>query len=263
MVEGPFRVCVVCTPEVRLPSCATDVDTYAAVMDDAVLTARELVRLRFPAAQAAFLAGSVLTDRRTHTSDLDIVLLLDGPPAPYRESLLYRGWPVELFVQTEAAWRSFAEQETAKRSSPLLAMCSDGMLLVDRDGLGASLQAEARQRWAAGPPPLSDRERDHLRYALTDLLDDLRGCADPAERVYLVSHMLQRASELALVAGGHWLGGGKWLSRRLAAADPRLHCSLTEAAAQAIAGHTSAFTAVVAEALDQAGGPLWDGYVVR
>ncbi|MFF1686284.1 MULTISPECIES: nucleotidyltransferase domain-containing protein [unclassified Streptomyces] len=232
-------------------------------MDDPVLTARELVRDRFPAALAAFLAGSVLTDRRTPTSDLDIVVLLDGPPAPSRENLLYRGWPVELFVQTEAVWRSFADEETAKRNSPLLAMCSDGMLLVDTDGLGASLQAEARKRWAAGPPPLSDRERDYQRYILTDLLDDLRGCADPAERVHLVAHMLQRASELALLVGGHWLGGGKWLSRRLAAADPGLHFALTEAAAQAIAGHTSGFAAVVTEVLDQAGGPLWDGYAIR
>ncbi|MFC9463030.1 nucleotidyltransferase domain-containing protein [Streptomyces sp. NPDC056983] len=232
-------------------------------MDDPVLTARELVRDRFPAARAAFLAGSVLTDRRTPTSDLDIVVLLEGPPAPNRENLVYRGWPVELFVQTETVWHQFAEQETAKRSSPLLAMCSDGMLLVDRDGLGASLQAEARKRWAAGPPPLSDRERDYQRYILTDLLEDLRGCADPAEQVHLVAHMLQRASELVLLAGGHWLGGGKWLSRRLAAADPGLHRVLTEAAAQAVAGDTSVFAAAVTQALDRAGGPLWDGYAIR
>ncbi|MFJ8826729.1 nucleotidyltransferase domain-containing protein [Streptomyces sp. NPDC102467] len=232
-------------------------------MDDPVLTARALLRDRFPTALAAFLAGSVLTDRRTPTSDLDIVVLLDGPPAPSRENLLYRGWPVELFVQTEAVWHSFADQETAKRSSPLLAMCSDGMLLVDANGLGASLQSEARKRWAAGPPQLSERERDYQRYILTDLLDDLRGCTDPAERVYLVSHMLQRAAELALLAGGHWLGGGKWLSRRLAAADPGLHRSLTDAAAQAIAGHTSAFAAVLTQVLDQVGGPLWDGYAIR
>ncbi|WP_327169858.1 nucleotidyltransferase domain-containing protein [Streptomyces subrutilus] len=232
-------------------------------MDDPVLTARELVRDRYPNARAAFLAGSVLTDHRTPTSDLDIVVLLDGPPAPSRENLVYQGWPVELFVQTEAVWHGFADRETAQRSSPLLAMCAHGMLLVDTDGLGASLQDEARQRWAAGPPPLSDRERDHQRYVLTDLLDDLRGCADPAERVYLVAHMLQRASESALLAGGHWLGGGKWLSRRLAAADPGMHRALSEAAPQAIAGDATLFVAVVAEVLELAGGPLWDGYAVR
>ncbi|KPI15499.1 DNA polymerase beta domain protein region [Actinobacteria bacterium OV450] len=233
-------------------------------MDDPVLTARELVQERFPAARAAFLAGSVLTHRRTPTSDLDIVVLLDGPPAPSRENLVYRGWPVELFVQTEAVWHGFADQETAKRNSPLLAMCAEGLLLVDTDGLGASLQDEAHKRWAAGPPPLSDRERDHQRYVLTDLLDDLRGCTDPAERAYLVSHMLQRASELALQVGGHWLGGGKWLSRRLAAADPGLHRALSGAAVRALAaGETKDFAAAVTRVLDLAGGPLWDGYAIR
>ncbi|MGW2864586.1 nucleotidyltransferase domain-containing protein [Streptomyces sp. NPDC001205] len=232
-------------------------------MDDPILTARELVTDRFPSARAAFLAGSVLTSRRTPTSDLDIVVLLDGPPAPSRENLVYRGWPVELFVQTEADWRSFADQETAKRSSPLLAMCADGMLLVDTDGLGAALQDEARQRLAAGPPPLTDRERDYQRYILSDLLDDLRGCTDPAERTYLVTHLLQRASELVLLVGGHWLGSGKWLSRRLAAADPEVHRALSATVPQAIAGDVTGFVAVVAEVLDLAGGPLWDGYAIR
>ncbi|MEV5989588.1 hypothetical protein AB0L85_32370 [Streptomyces sp. NPDC052051] len=35
------------------------------------------------------------------------------------------------------------------------------------------------------------------------------------------------------------------------------------AAAQAVAGDTSVFAAVVAEVLDRAGGPLWDGYAIR
>lgn len=232
-------------------------------MDDPILTARALVRDRCPDARAAFLAGSVLTERRTPMSDLDIVVVMDGPPAPGRETLVHRGWPVELFLQTEAVWRDFADKETAKRSSPLLSMCAEGMLLVDADGLGASLQEEARRRWAAGPPPLSERERDYLRYVVTDLLDDLRGCADPAERVYLVAQLLQRASELVLMAGGHWLGGGKWLSRRLAAADPALHRALHEAAAEAVGGDIEGFDAAVTRALDTAGGPLWEGYVVR
>ncbi|MET9254626.1 nucleotidyltransferase domain-containing protein [Streptomyces sp. NPDC003717] len=234
-------------------------------MDDPVPTARELVRDRFPAARAAFLAGSVLTDRRTPTSDLDIVVLLHGSSGLGRENLVYRGWPVELFVQNEAVWHGFADRETAKRSSPLLAMCAAGLLLVDADGLGAALQAEARERLAAGPPPLSDAERDHQRYFLTDLLDDLRGCTDPAERLYLVAHTLQRASEFALLAGGHWLGGGKWLSRRLADADPATHRALSEAAALAIAGDggTEGFAMAVTEVLNLGGGPLWEGYAVR
>ncbi|MFE9401736.1 nucleotidyltransferase domain-containing protein [Streptomyces sp. NPDC006530] len=228
-----------------------------------VKTAEELVRARFPKARAAFLAGSVMTRRRTPTSDLDIVVLLHGPPAPFRESLIYGDWPVELFVQTEAVWRSFAERETAERHSPLLAMCAEGLLLTDRDGLGAALQAESRRRLAAGPPPVAPAELEDRRYALTDTLDDLRGCADPLERTYLVATLLQRASELALLTGGHWLGSGKWLSRRLGAADPDLHRRLTHSAAAALADQADAatdFTSVVDEILHRAGGPLWAGY---
>ncbi|MGW2491758.1 nucleotidyltransferase domain-containing protein [Streptomyces sp. NPDC001606] len=230
---------------------------------DHVTIARDLVHARFPDARAAFLAGSVLTERRTPTSDLDIVVLLAGPPAPFRESLVHRGWPVELFVQTEADWRAFAERETAGRSSPLLHMCAHGMLLADADGLGAALRTEARERLAAGPPPVPAAELADRRYALTDTLDDFRGCTDPLERTYLVADLLRRASELVLLTGGHWLGGGKWLSRRLAMADPGLHGRLTAAAAAAVAGTAEgadAFTAAVQEALDLAGGPLWAGY---
>ncbi|MEB8338385.1 nucleotidyltransferase domain-containing protein [Streptomyces endophyticus] len=263
---------------------------------DHVSTAEQLVRDRFPDARAAFLAGSVLTERRTPRSDLDIVVLLSGPPAPYRESLLHEGWPVELFVQTEADWHRFVEQDIANRRSPLLAMCAEGLLLSDADGIGAALRAEARRRWAAGPPPVPESELEDRRYALTDTLDDLEGCADPLERAYLVAHLLGRASELALLAGGHWLGGGKWLSRRLADADPQLHRRLTAGAAAAMsgvadtgdtkaAGHTGdtnatgdagdtkaagdteaadavvgRFADVVREVLDAAGGPCWAGY---
>lgn len=230
---------------------------------DHVEIARELVRSRFPEARAAFLAGSVLTHRRTLTSDLDIVVLLAGPPAPFRESLAYEGWPVELFVQTEADWRLFAERETAARRSPLLAMCAEGMVLIDTDGLGAALQAESRARMAAGPPPASATELEDRRYAITDSLDDLRGCADPLERTYIVADLLQRASELALLAGGHWLGGGKWLSRRLAAAEPELHSRLTAGAAAAISNTPDGngdFVEAVEEVLELAGGPRWAGY---
>ncbi|MFE4860486.1 nucleotidyltransferase domain-containing protein [Streptomyces sp. NPDC056670] len=230
---------------------------------DHVQTASELVNSRFPEARAAFLAGSVLTRRRTATSDLDIVVLLDGPPAPFRESLVHNDWPVELFVQTEADWRSFAERETAARQSPLLAMCAEGLLLTDRDGLGATLQAESRRRLAAGPPPLSATECEDRRYALTDTLDDFRGCTDPLERTYLVAALLRGASELALLTGGHWLGAAKWLSRRLATADPDLHRRLTGAAASAIAdrpGGSAEFAEAVHGVLQQAGGPIWSGY---
>ena len=69
---------------------------------DAIDAARAVVDEHHPAARAAFLGGSVLTGRRTPLSDLDIVVLLHGSPAPYRSSLRHGEWPVEMFVHTEA-----------------------------------------------------------------------------------------------------------------------------------------------------------------
>ncbi|WP_328413767.1 hypothetical protein OG542_25320 [Streptomyces violaceus] len=84
--------------------------------------------------------------------------------------------------------------------------------------------------------------------------------------MYLITRLLQRAAELALLTDGHRLGGGKWLSRRLAAPHPGLHTRLTEAASAALSNPTTepvAFTAAVEEILDRAGGPLWTGYSRR
>ncbi|GAA2577458.1 hypothetical protein GCM10010304_18020 [Streptomyces roseoviolaceus] len=84
--------------------------------------------------------------------------------------------------------------------------------------------------------------------------------------MHLVTHLPQPAAELALLTDGHWLGGGKWLSRRLAAADPDLHTRLTEAASAELSNPTTepvAFTAAVEEVLERAGGPRWAGYSRR
>jgi hypothetical protein len=228
-----------------------------------VAAAEELVARRFPDVRAAFLAGSVLTAHRTHTSDLDILVLVGAGSSRYRESFRHLGWPVELFVQSEEDWHDFVAEETAVRRSPLLHMTAHGRLLVDADGLGARLRAEARQRLADGPPHVPASQLGTKRYALTDSLDDLRGCADPREQIFLAAHLLEQAAELVLLADGCWLGAGKWLSRRLADADPGLHGRLTAGVAAVASGAPDGrerLVTAVTEALDRAGGPLWEGY---
>ena len=69
----------------------------------AVADARALVAQWFPEARAAWLGGSVVLGSATPGSDLDVTVLLPGPPAPFRDSRRYRGGPVELCVHTETA----------------------------------------------------------------------------------------------------------------------------------------------------------------
>lgn len=227
---------------------------------DAIDAARAVVEAHHPDARAAFLGGSVVTGRPTVTSDLDIVVLLHGAPAPYRASLQHDDWPVELFVHTEASWHAYVDREVLKRRSPLLWMCADGLLLFDVDGLGARLAAEARKLAAAGPPAVSAEEIDDCRYAITDLLDDLAGCTDQGERLFIATELARRTGELALAIGGSWGGGGKWLARRLETTAPGLSMRLYHAVREVLEGQVESLVGVVDEVLGQAGGRLWEGY---
>jgi hypothetical protein len=216
--------------------------------------ARALVTARFPAARAAFLGAGVLSARRTPTSDLDIVVI-DGQQAPYRESLIWRNWPVELFVQRASTIGDWFAKDRARRRPALARMCSDGVILTDADGTAAAVREQARAVLAAGPPRAEPAELDRRRYGLTDLLDDLTGSSDPGETAVICWSVLCDAAELALLIDGSWLGSGKWLLRELRAAEPQLADELLEAR------DDPARLASLAEGvLTRAGGRLWAGY---
>ena len=217
--------------------------------------ARALVSDRVPAARAAFLGGGILSARRTPTSDLDIVILIDGPPAPYRESLRWRGWPVELFVQQPGTIAAWFAKDVARRRPTLARICADGVILADADGTATAVRDQARAVLAAGPPAVEPAELDWRRYSLTDLLDDLAGSTDPGETAVICWHVITGSAELALVLAGAWLGSGKWLLRELRAIDPRFADELIAAR-----DDPARLAGLADGVLARAGGRLWAGY---
>ncbi|GLZ36816.1 nucleotidyltransferase domain-containing protein [Actinokineospora sp. NBRC 105648] len=207
----------------------------------------EVVEQRYPRALAAFLAGSHAAGTATRTSDIDLVVIHAGPA--HRDTIRHGSQLVEVFAHSRASLWEFVDRETELRRSPLLHMCATGVLVRDRDAVGAGIQAQAVRRFAAGPPPLSDHERDDARYAVTDLLDDLDGARDPGEAVFVSARLLVEVARLALARDRQWLGNGKWLWRRLHAHDPALAETL----------RTDPRTGAV-EVLGRVGGSLRDGY---
>jgi hypothetical protein len=235
--------------------CAHDQSGAKMPGMDPVADARALVSERFPAALAAFLGGGVLSDSRTPTSDLDIVVLIGHLPAPYRESTTWRNWPAELFVHRPDTIGAWFAKDRARRRPTLARMCTDGVVLADVDGTSATVRNHAQAVLAAGPPPLDPAELDRRRYGLCDLLDDLAGTADDGERAIICACVVRDTAELALVTAGRWLGTGKWLLRELRAADPQ------QAEELVAAREDPAKLAAVADGvLARAGGRLWDGY---
>ena len=254
----------------RLTLCRTVENAGAAgppdmprcgVPADPVNVATRLVGERFPGAHASFLGGSAPTARRTPWSDLDIVVVLDGPPAPFRNTSRYDGWVVELFVQTPTSLAHYWRKDAAARRTPLLRMVAEGVILTSVDGAAETYRAQAGALLAAGPAVPSAATVDMQRYLVTDLVDDLRGCTDPVETAYLAATLVLAASDLLLLARNRWSARGKWLPRRLAETDADLPGRLVAGQRAAIAeGDREPLVAAVLAVLDRTGGPLQDGF---
>ncbi|MBO3739392.1 nucleotidyltransferase domain-containing protein [Actinoplanes flavus] len=231
--------------------------------DRPVDVAARLVRERFPGVLAAFLGGSSVTGRRTPWSDLDIVVVLDGPPAPFRETLRFEGWVVELFVQTETSIEYYWGSDAERRRTPLLRMVADGVILAGGDGAATAFQERAAALLAAGPVAPDAATIDYQRYLLTDLVDDLRGCTEPVELAYLAATLMLAASDFLLLAENRWSARGKWLPRRIGEVDPDLPGRLAAGQrAVAVDGDREPLIAAVLAVLDFAGGPLQEGFVL-
>ncbi|HKA68209.1 MAG TPA: nucleotidyltransferase domain-containing protein [Actinomycetes bacterium] len=224
--------------------------------------AQELVASAFPDALAAFLGGNVLSSRRTVTSDLDILVVVPGPPAPYRETIRYGDWLVELFVHTEASVRHYFGKDRDRRHPALSTIAARGVVLADPAGIADAILAEANALLEAGPPELTQSERTDLRYALSGLIDDLTGATDHDELVFIANHVFEAAAQLYLLDRRLWPGTFKWLGRRLLDEAPALHARLLAAHRSVIcAGEIEPLRATAMEILDRAGGWLQEGYL--
>jgi predicted nucleotidyltransferase len=221
--------------------------------------ARQLVNELYPDARAAWLGGSVVRGDATATSDLDITVLLDGPPAPRRKSIEYGGWPVELFVHTDKSIRYFADKDQERRQPSLARLIGESVVLVDTDGSGSRLQRDCLAEIAAGPRPLTPAELDLQRYGITNLIDDLVDASSDL-RVAIASILWQDAARLLLTGAGHWSGTGKGLLRELAAYD---ETHGTDHAQGLLNGVTADDNSLIEEAdriLDLYGGRLFAGF---
>jgi GrpB-like predicted nucleotidyltransferase (UPF0157 family)/predicted nucleotidyltransferase len=230
-----------------------------------IAVARRLVAERYPQSRAAWLGGSVAAGTHTETSDLDITVLLDGPPAPYRHSETIDGWPVEWFVQTEESLLRFCDDDRTRRRRPTtMRLVGSAVILVDTDGSGRRLQHNLHEMDRHGPPPVSFSELENQRYAVTDLLADLTGAHGDDERLTVAAALTWATADLLLAVNGRWSGSGKWLLREVERLDNDF---ATTHAAQLISGLRNSATGdpvplrqIVLEILNAAGGPLFTGY---
>ncbi|WP_353477944.1 nucleotidyltransferase domain-containing protein [Halobacillus sp. ACCC02827] len=87
---------------------------------------KRIIDERFPACDAAIVAGSVIRGEGTATSDLDIVLFERERQASYRTSFFAYGWPMEVFVHSFLSYENYFESDREGGQPSLQQMVSEG-----------------------------------------------------------------------------------------------------------------------------------------
>lgn len=237
-----------------------------SAQEAALAQAGRLVGELFPQALGAVLGGSAAQGRSTPASDLDIGILLPDSTGSGRETTRHEGRLVELFFNAVGELPQFFEWDRARRRGTVVFVYAHGVTLADPDGYVARTRQLAQEVVAMGPPPLTPEQWSRGRYVLTCYMDDLDDTAPVCrhEQLVIADHVLREAAELVTARHGAWTGIGKWLPRRLVAADPKLGRALLDGH-QAVAERADP-TPLVAAAkglLDLIGGPLREGYCHR
>ena len=229
---------------------------------DYVELAERFIEERFPAAEIAVIGGSTASGTRTPTSDIDLLVIGDEifDEGESRSSLAgsweYAGEVFEVFAYTHGAYSEWARGGVAQYRPVIVHMLVEG-----KEVRGGEALNRLRAEWSAtliDGPSISEHEHAMRRYAITDLIDDLRDATDELERNTVAWNLFEKTAELMLISDRRWIGTGKYLPRRLRELSPSRTESLTSPLVQ---GDLSAFADRVEIELTRAGGRVHAGFV--
>lgn len=224
------------------------------------LTGRFL-KERFPEADFAFVAGSVMRGAGTPSSDIDLVVLHSALPHARRESQIFQGVPFEAFVHDEGTIRWFLEIDVKAGLPVLIRMVVEGVVVGPRPQMAETIRGEATALLINGPPPLDREQLDRMRYVISSLVEDLGDERPDVERMAIGTALYQALGDFILRSNGQWGGSGKWLQRQVAAFDLSL-ANVFTAAFEALfrEGEVKWVPQFAEQVLAAHGGLLFDGY---
>lgn len=223
---------------------------------------RRIYTERYAGARVLFVAGSVLRGEGTPSSDLDVVVLYESLPNAYRESFVFEGWPVEVFVHDPETMNSFFQESDKALGRPSLAsMVFEGREVPEANQFSAEMKRRAQLFLEAGPPRWNEEEFRLRRYELTDALDDVRHPRSDEELVASGCELYQLAADFYLRSRNEWSASRKAIPRRLREVDARFASSFTQAFDSLFAlKKQAAVVKLVEEMLEPFGGLLFEGY---
>lgn len=181
---------------------------------------QDIQRSRYPDAKVVFLAGSVIRGEATAYSDLDLVVVFEQLPCAYRESFIQADWPVEAFVHDPQTLDYFFNAVDRPSGCPsLAAMVSEGVAVPEETELSNQLKADADLVLKNGPPAWQAADINRARYAITDMIDDLKAPRSIAEMHATATVLYTALADFYCRSQNLWSAKGKAIPRRLHAID--------------------------------------------
>lgn len=228
------------------------------------LTTRLMLE-RHQEASCALIAGSFVRGDATSSSDLDLVVLYPRLPNAYRESFLFEGMPVELFVNDLETLAFFMfERDRPAGFCTMANMVTEGLVWPEACALSNQAKALAREVLELGPSPWRQDQIDASRYAITDLLDDLHAPRNLHEQIATGALLYRKIADHYLRTRQEWSASNKWIPRRLHAVDPLFAARFQDAMLTLCRhGEDEPLINLAMEVINQDGGPLFDGYMVH
>ncbi|ELK44870.1 UNVERIFIED_CONTAM: nucleotidyltransferase domain-containing protein [Halobacillus marinus] len=223
---------------------------------------KRIIDERFPACDAAIVAGSVIRGEGTATSDLDIVLFERERQASYRTSFFAYGWPMEVFVHSFLSYENYFESDRERGQPSLQQMVSEGTIVRDAPEL-KRIREEAKQVLLEGPDLWSESIIREKRYFITDLLEDFIGCSSRDEGIFIAGSLAERTGDFILRTNKCWSGSSKWLLRALKRHDPTIAGQFSDAFDRYYRnGEKESVIQLVDEAMVPHGGRLFEGFSI-
>ncbi|NPV00466.1 MAG: nucleotidyltransferase domain-containing protein [Brevinematales bacterium] len=231
-------------------------------MVDYIEIAKEIRNEKYPDSDSVLLAGSIVRNEETKYSDLDIIVIYKCLQKAYRESFIYSGVLVETFVHDPETIDYFLEKyDKSSSSSALSQMIVEGIEIPYSTPLSREIKKKAHGYILAGPNELDEQTNNNMRYAITNLIDDIRDYKNKSELLGTLSYLYISLSEFYFKANGCWAGTDKYVSRLMKKYNADLENKVFDAFNTAIKDENiDKVIKITEDILKPFGGFLFDGY---
>ncbi len=224
--------------------------------------ARNIFATRYPDALVMFLAGSIVRGESTPYSDLDLVVVFAELPNAYRESFYFQDFPIEAFVHDPDTLNYFFDEVDQPSGIPSLAqMVVEGIEVPEPSDISGSLKRLAGSSLKLGPKELTEKDDRNLRYAITNLINDIREPRSKDELTATGAELYESLANYFLRSKKLWSAEGKSIPRILKQANPELCLRYIESFDKLfVEGQPMKVITLAEEILLVHGGPLFDGH---